>query len=89
MELGWVEDYPNVTSVINFPGAGRNGAVGLGYMLTGLDRDGNEISPSGHLVDTFVYDNFSSPAMQNMGDYNYAGSDYYYVQYAEGIYVGY
>lgn len=89
MELGWVEDYPNVTAVINFPGAGRNGAVGLGYMLTGLDRDGNEISPSGHLVDTFVYDNFSSPAMQNMGDYNYAGSDYYYVQYAEGIYVGY
>ena len=89
MELGWVEDYPNVTAVINFPGAGRNGTVGLGYMLTGLDRDGNEISPSGHLVDTFVYDNFSSPAMQNMGDYNYAGSDYYYVQYAEGIYVGY
>ena len=27
--------------------------------------------------------------MQNMGDFNYAGTRYYYVNYAEGIYVGY
>lgn len=89
MELGWVDDYENISAVINFPGAGRTGTYGLGYMLTGLDADGNEISASGHLVDTFVYDNFSSPAMQNMGDYRYTGSDYYYVNYGEGIYVGY
>ena len=89
MELGWIDDYENISAVINFPGAGRTGTYGLGYMLTGLDADGNEISASGHLVDTLVYDNFSSPAMQNMGDYRYTGSDYYYVNYAEGIYVGY
>ncbi len=88
-ELGWVKNFPNIKAVLNFPGAGRTGTRGLGYVLTGLDADGNEISPSGHLVDTFVYDNFSSPAMQNMGDYNYTGTDYYYVNYAEGIYVGY
>lgn len=88
-ELGWVKNYPHIKAVLNFPGAGRTGTKGLGYVLTGTDKDGNEISPSGHLVDTFVYDNFSSPAMQNMGDYNYAGTNYYYVNYAEGIYVGY
>ena len=89
IELGWVEQFENISAVVNFPGAGRTGTYGLGYMLTGLDENGNEISPSGHLVDTFVYDNFSSPAMQNMGDFVYTGTGFYYVNYAEGIYVGY
>lgn len=89
MELGWVANYPNITAVLNMPGAGRTGVYGLGNLLVGEDEEGNEISPSGHLVDTFVYDNFSSPATQNMGDYRYDGTDYYYVNYAEGIYVGY
>ena len=91
IELGWVADYENINAVINFPGAGRTGTFGLGYMMTGVDADGNEISASGHLVDTWVYDNFSSPAMQNMGDFKFTGTknDYYYVNYSEGIYVGY
>lgn len=89
IELGWVEQFENISAVVNFPGAGRNGTYGLGYVLTGMDEKGNEISPSGHLVDTFAYDNFSSPAMQNMGDFVYTGSNFYYVNYAEGIYVGY
>ena len=89
IELGWVEDYENISAVINFPGAGRVGTFGLGYMMTGLDAKGQEISASGHLVDTWVYDNFSSPAMQNMGDFNFKGTKYYYVNYSEGIYVGY
>ncbi|MBE6978546.1 MAG: beta-glucosidase, partial [Ruminococcaceae bacterium] len=59
------------------------------YMLTGLDAAGQPFSASGRLVDTWVYDNFSSPAMQNMGDFAFTGTDYYYVNYAEGIYVGY
>lgn len=89
IELGWVDQFENISAVVNFPGAGRTGTYGLGYMLTGLDKDGNEISPSGHLVDTFVYDNFSSPAVQNMGDFVFTDTHYYYVNYAEGIYVGY
>lgn len=89
MELGWVKEYPHIRAVVSFPGAGRTGTYGLGYVLTGLDADGKEFSPSGHLVDTFVYDNFSSPAAQNMGDFHFSGSDYYYVNYAEGIYIGY
>ena len=91
IELGWVEQYENISAIVNFPGGGRTGTYGLGYMLTGYDANGNEISPSGHLVDTWVYDNFSSPAMQNMGDFKFTGTknDYYYVNYSEGIYVGY
>lgn len=89
MELAWIEDYANIKAVINFPGAGRFGTYGLGYVLRGKDKDNNQISPSGHLTDTLVYDNFSSPAMQNMGDYIYEGTKYYYVVYSEGIYVGY
>ena len=89
IELGWIEDYENISAVINFPGAGRTGTFGLGYMMRGLDADGKEISASGHLVDTWVYDNFSSPAMQNMGDFRFSGTNYYYVNYSEGIYVGY
>ena len=89
IELGWVSDYENISAVINFPGAGRTGTYGLGYMMTGIDAQGNEISASGHLVDTWVYDNFSSPAMQNMGDFKFTGTNYYYVNYSEGIYVGY
>ena len=91
IELGWINDYENISAVVNFPGAGRTGTYGLGYMLTGLDANGNEISASGHLVDTWVYDNFSSPAMQNMGDFMFTGTKnpYYYVNYSEGIYIGY
>ena len=89
IELGWIDQFENISAVVNFPGAGRTGTYGLGYMLTGLDENGNEISPSGHLVDTFVYDNFSSPAMQNMGDFVFTDTHFYYVNYAEGIYVGY
>lgn len=76
-ELGWVNDpsYKNIKAVINFPGAGRTGTYGLGYMLRGKDADGRQISPSGHLVDTLAADNFSSPAMQNFGDAAFTDAD--------------
>ena len=59
-----------------------------------------EVTPSGHLVDTWVYDTDSAPANENFGDYTFASStglppvyDYThndkYVVYQEGIYVGY
>ncbi len=52
------------------------------------------VNPSGRLPDTYVYDNLSSPAMQNFGDFRYVNADgtltgYSYVNYAEGVYVGY
>ena len=88
MSLDFVKDYPHIRAVIHAPGLGRMGAYGLANVIAGYNGD-TEISPSGHLVDTMVYDVFSSPAMQNMGDFRYGDSGYYYVSYSEGIYVGY
>lgn len=97
IELGWVKDYQNIGTVISVPGTGSTGLQALPRILKG------EVNPSGHLTDTYAYNAFSSPAMMNMGDFqftengnkiaNYGGYDgfngYYYVNYLEGIYVGY
>ncbi|MCD8307189.1 MAG: glycoside hydrolase family 3 C-terminal domain-containing protein [Clostridia bacterium] len=87
MELGWTEEYDHIKSIIWAPGGGDQSAYALADIISG------NTNPSGHLVDTLAYDAFSSPAMQNMGDFQYQnnGSDvkYYGVSYDEGIYVGY
>jgi beta-glucosidase len=86
-ELGWTASYPNIKSIIYMPGVGTTGFKGLASLCAGSS------SFSGHLVDTIAYDAFSSPAMQNMGDYEWGsstnGTGYFYVNYLEGIYVGY
>lgn len=84
MELDWLEQFPNIRSVIFAP----DGLQALPGVLTG------SINPSGRTVDTFAADALASPAAQNFGDYLYydeAGqpTKYNYVSYAEGIYVGY
>ena len=52
------------------------------------------INPSGRLVDTYVTDNLNVPAMQNFGDFRYVDASgeltgFSYMNYGEGIYVGY
>lgn len=55
------------------------------------------VNPSGSLVDTYVYDNYSAPAMKNAVATKYEGATEdiipekasYYMVYQEGIYVGY
>ena len=77
-------------------GTGQDGVQVIGKLLTG------EINPSGRTVDTFAYDNFDCPAMQNFGDFRFTqngqlvnavtttvGGTYSYQNYAENIYVGY
>ncbi|OMD83597.1 MULTISPECIES: glycoside hydrolase family 3 N-terminal domain-containing protein [Paenibacillus] len=89
MELGFADQEEfGVDACLWVAGTGATGINAMGKVLSG------EINPSGRLVDTYVYDNFSSPAMQNFGDYRYADAsgkltDYSYVNYGEGIYVGY
>ncbi len=61
-ELGWVADYPNITAVLWAPGAGGDTCRSIADVLSGA------VNPSGHLADTFAYDAFSSPAMQNMDE---------------------
>lgn len=85
-----------VDAVVWVSGTGADGVSQLGAVLTG------DINPSGKTVDTFVYDNFSAPAMQNFGDFRFTrggqliqdvtstvGGTYSYMNYGEGIYVGY
>ena len=99
MELGWVKDYPQIGAVILAPGAGNTGLTGLGEILSGA------VNPSGHTVDTYVYDLTTTPTWNNFGNFAYdnvadlkqavAAADPAYegnmafVNYVEGIYVGY
>ena len=85
-ELGWIQNYPNISAVLWAPGAGGDTCRSIVDVLSGA------VNPSGHLVDTFAYDMFSAPAMQNMGDMMLVnnGQDVEAgVFYDEGIYVGY
>ena len=95
MQMDFVNDY-DIDAVLWISGTGEDGVETLGKLFTG------EINPSGRTVDTFVYDNFSAPAMQNFGDFRFTkngepvaattttvGGTYSYQNYAEGIYVGY
>lgn len=82
-EMGFLKDY-DIDSCLLIGGVGLGGLSGIGKILNG------EINPSGHLNDTLVYDDFSAPSSQNFGDFIYSNStDYNYVVYSEGIYVGY
>ena len=95
MELGWIEEYPSIKSVILAPGPGQTGFNALGNILSG------KVNPSGRTVDTFVYDLTAIPAYNNIGEFQYTNlSDVSpesygqsvtpnFVNYVEGIYVGY
>lgn len=89
MELGFVDqDEYGVDAALWYTGTGSNGIDAIGKVING------EINPSGKLIDTYVYDNKSSAAMQNFGDYRYVDANgeltgQSYVNYGEGIYVGY
>ena len=86
VELGPVEEM-GIDAVIFMPGPGDVGAAALGRILCG------EVNPSGRLVDTFAYDHKSAPSYyyaNRTGVMEYSDMPgYYYVDYVEGIYVGY
>ncbi len=99
LELGIVDQYEQIKSVIWCPGVGQTGFNALGRILTG------ETNPSGHAADTFVYDLTATPYFNNIGDFEYTNADEFsyeaigfftegttsphFVNYSEGIYVGY
>ena len=81
MELGFAED---VDACLWIGSPGTVGFNAVGRVLTG------EVNPSGRLTDTYAYDLTSSPAYWNAGDFSYSNlTGRSYVEYAEGIYVGY
>lgn len=84
MQLGFLEDYPQVKAAVWMGTAGPYGCQSLAGILTGA------INPSGRLVDTYAYDVTSAPAGVNLGDYPYTNIDNMaFLNYEEGIYVGY
>lgn len=96
MELGFLESgefADKIDGAFFMPGTGTTGVMALGEILTG------KVNPSGHTVDTFATDFTKAPSFQNFGDnkvhdgdrFKMDGSDadYYFVDYEEGVYVGY
>jgi beta-glucosidase len=98
MELGFVNDYSQIKSVIYCPGTGQTGFDGLGEILAG------KVNPSGKTADTFVADLLATPTANNFGDFDYTNMEEFgvenmfadggtayptFVNYVEGIYVGY
>lgn len=98
MELGIADEYEQIKSVLWVPGTGNYGFNALGEILSG------EINPSAKTADTFVRDLTATPSWNNFGDYEYENMDEFtvseddpyvpgavphFVNYTEGIYVGY
>ena len=91
MELGFVEEYEQISSVLWCPGTGQSGFNSLGSILKG------EINPSAKTSDTFVRDLTKTPTYNNFGSFSYDNMDEFavdkivptFVNYTDGIYVGY
>ena len=82
MELGFLED--GVDAALWIGGPGSRGMDAVGQVLAGT------VNPSGRLPDTYAYDHTTAPAYWNAGDFTYGNLDKRnYVEYVEGIYVGY
>ena len=85
------DDTYGVDAVLWIGGVGAYGTNAVTDILAG------KVNPSGSLVDTYCYDNFSAPAMKNAVPVVYEGYDgknipdyaETYLIYQEGIYVGY
>ncbi|MDR1214706.1 MAG: glycoside hydrolase family 3 C-terminal domain-containing protein [Propionibacteriaceae bacterium] len=97
MELGFIDDYPSIKAALWIGYPGESGILSLARILNGT------VNPSGHLPDTWLRDNRSNPAANNYIQYDADGSraddsfhysnapdgSGYFVQYSEGVYVGY
>lgn len=91
MELGFVEEYDSISSVLWCPGTGQSGFNSLGSILAG------EINPSAKTSDTFVRDLTATPTFNNFGNFKYDNMSEFdtseggasFVNYTDGIYVGY
>lgn len=100
MELGFLKEY-DVDAALYTPCPGQNGFDAVGQVVTGA------VNPSGKTVDTWLYDLFAAPNMNNFGQFIYDNMDEHkveaenfitgqmvtsvptFVNYVEGIYVGY
>ncbi len=94
-ELGFVNEYEQIKGCVWAAGPGQNGFNALGDLLSG------KLNPSGRTTDIFVADLTAAPYFNNIGRFTYdnmtefAGDSWgdpttpTFVNYVEGIYVGY
>ncbi len=92
LQMDFMKGNPySVDACLWIGGVGVTGINAVAEILAG------DINPSGSLVDTYCYDNYSSPAMKNFVPTTYVGYEKglipenasTYMIYQEGIYVGY
>ncbi|MFV0520356.1 MAG: glycoside hydrolase family 3 C-terminal domain-containing protein [Lachnospirales bacterium] len=90
MELDVLENNEGVDAVLWVGSPGQTGFNSVGQILNGT------INPSGKTADIYPADFTKEPSFVNFGNYQYnnisksnAMGDGYFVQYEEGIYVGY
>lgn len=86
MDMSWLDDYSNIKAAMIMWLPGEVATDSVGKVLSG------EINPSGKLVDTIAYNLEDHPSNMNFGNYQYTGVSgipSYFVNYCEGIYVGY
>ncbi len=82
MEMGWIDEYESIKSAAIVWIPGEFGMTAVARMLKG------DINPSGKLADTVAYSVDDHPSSVCFGSNKYNGGGNY-VEYLEGIYVGY
>lgn len=94
-ELNFAKDYPQIKSVLWVPHPGQAGFEALGEVPAG------KTNPSGRTADTFLTDLTANPTWNNFGNFEYDNVKEFevdsargvrfphFVNYNEGIYVGY
>lgn len=72
MEIGSLQDDPEVDGIIWIGTTGSSSIMALGRILTG------EVNPSGRTVDIYTRDFTTDPVYQNFGNNRQTGSSYYF-----------
>lgn len=83
IQLDVLDDYDSIKGILWVGTPGTYGFQSLGKILAG------DLNPSGRLVDTYAHQVSDSPASVNFGDYKYDNLGMSFINYNEGIYVGY
>lgn len=85
MQMDFLESYPSIKAAVIVGIPGEVGFQAVGKALKG------DINPSGKLADTIAFSIDDYPSEENFGTYQYEGMSEasYFVEYEEGIYVGY
>lgn len=105
MELGFLEEYSSIKSALLVPGVGVNGFNSLGDVLSGKVNPSGRTADTFvyDLTDTPTFNNFGLFEYNNISDLMYVdetnenvggagmslNESMYFVNYVEGIYVGY